>query len=911
MSVDLHRHSEYSFFDGFGKAKELAELAKSYGYTALGASEHGNTNGLIQHYTACNEIGIKPILGIEAYFKPKVNEKRESHHLCLFVKNSTGYSNLNKLLYEAEKQKYYTPIVTFDLLEKYHEGIICSTACIASYFSKLILKGKRDKAKNALSKFKEVFDEDLYIEIQPYKIDEEKTQEKVNVTLMKLAKELDIKCILTSDSHYGSKSDFDTYKKMHEIAKHGYDIDKTYGERYMPTPEEIKQRFIKMHKNDCKDSSKTANRFEKNIEELESKVEDKILDDLQMSLPKFSNNSYKLIKEKVSKRLRELHKYNEKYITRCKEELKVIKHHGFEDYFLIVADYVNWAKEQGIVVGPGRGSVCNCEIAYLLGITEVDSLLFNLDFRRFLRMDKKKMPDIDLDFETSRRNEVITYLLNKYKNKSAQICSYGLYRVDNLVNDLSKVSGLDITGKDITPEQKEERKKIIKQIKSLVNKYIIDDIFDYEGFLRSKQAIHFNLYYDNICKHFTKLYKKIRFIGTHAAGVAITGTNLLDYTTFRRNKEGTVFTNYDLSDLESIHVIKFDILGLKTMEELGELRKLTGNTGFKEEWLKDEKIMEEFGKGNTVGVFQFDRPAVQEMLRNMKCDCFEDIVAASSMNRPGPLSLDMPAKYAANKFDIDEAKKSDYYKYTKETYGTIIYQEQLQQICVNIGKLSWEEADKVMKMLKGKEQTEAHLKIVEQEKKALTEKFSEGAMEQGIGKDKAKEMFENLLVYSFNKGHAVGYTLISLEEMYYKIYYPIEYWASKLKAESNEIKRVEYKSYAVKDGCVIMLPHVNGTLYDEITELEGDKVIQEGLLTIKNVGEKAANEIINMNPYIDFPDFEEKLSELPKERKRCINKRVISTLKECGAFEFVEKKYRRRVIAYNSSLYAKEFNSSY
>lgn len=911
MSVDLHRHSEYSFFDGFGKAKELAELAKSYGYTSLGMSEHGNTNGLIQHYTACNEVGIKPILGIEAYFKPKVNEKRESHHLCLFVKNFEGYCNLNRLLYEAEKQKYYVPIVTFDLLEKYHEGIICSTACVASYFSKMILKGKIDKAKNALQKFKNVFDEDLYIEIQPYKIDDDGTQEKVNIELMKLSKELKIKCILTSDSHYGSKKDFDTYKKMHEIAKHAYDIDKTYGERYMPTPEEIKRRFIKLHKNDCKDAEKVANKYERNIEELESKVEENILEELTMSLPKFSDDSYKLIKKKVINRLKELGKYNEEYIERCKQELKVIKHHGFEDYFLIVADYVNWAKQQGITVGPGRGSVCNSEIAYLLGITEVDSLLFNLDFRRFLRMDKKKMPDIDLDFETSRRGEVINYLINKYKNQSAQICSYGLYRVDNLVNDLSKVCGLDITDKEITKEEKEERKKIIKSIKSLVNKYIIDDIFDFEGFLKDKKTLKFNMKYDNICKHFTKLYKKIRFIGTHAAGVAITGSNLLNYTTFRRNKEGNIFTNYDLSDLESINVIKFDILGLKTMEELGELRRMTGNTGFKEEWLNDKKMMKEFRNGNTVGVFQFDKPGVQDMLRNIKCDCFEDVVAASSMNRPGPLSLNMPEQYANNKFNIDEAKKAEYYKYTKETYGTIIYQEQLQQICVNIGDLSWEEADKVMKMLKGKEQTEAHLKIVEQEKKKLTEKFAEGAMKKGISKNKAKEMFENLLVYSFNKGHAVGYTLISIEEMYYKIYYPIEFWACKLKSESTDIKRIEYKSYAVKDGCVIMLPHVNGTIYDEISELDGDKVIQEGLATIKNVGEKAAKEIIEMGPYIDFPDFEEKLMELPKERKRCINKRVIQTLKDFGAFDFNEKNYHRRIVSYNSSLYSKTFNSTW
>ncbi|MDD4533377.1 MAG: DNA polymerase III subunit alpha [Prevotella sp.] len=894
--IDLHRHSECSTFDGFGKPEELAAIAKSLGHTSLGVSDHGNTNGLVRHYYACKEEGIKPIMGCEGYFLPKYKPQTRGYHLCLFAKTKKGYTNLNTLQYEGEKIKYYNPIWTFELLEEYHEGLICTSACVAGYLAQCIKGGKKKQAIKYLEKMVEIFGDDFYVEIQPYAISEEGLQEKVNVESIKLAEKIGIKCVLTSDSHYGSNDDFDTYLKMHEIAKHNsIDISATYGERYMPTEKEIMVRFYKMHKGDFGNSAAKgmAKEMIANLQEIEHKVDESILDELELKLPQFdeTKGSTELLREKIKIGLKKRCKWNKKYAERIKDEMKVIEYHGFQDYFLMVADYTNWAKEQGIMVGPGRGSGCNCLVNYALHITDVDPILFDLDFSRFLRIDKKKMPDIDLDFETSRRAEVIDYLLKKYPNNAAQICSYGLYRVDNLINDLSKVCGL------------EGNKDEIAQIKRFINNHINEGILDMDAILKSAEVRMWNAQYDNIIKHFSKLYNKIRYIGTHAAGVAITGGNILDYTAVRIDaKTGKHFTNYDLNDMEKIKVIKFDILGLTTMSSLGELRKLTGHNKFNEDWVHDEKILKAFGEGNCDGVFQFEKKSVQDMLMIMQCDCFEDVIAASAMNRPGPLSLKMPEIYAANKVDKSHIDKSlPYASYLEKTYGCVVYQEQVQAIAVNIGGLEWPEADKILKMQRGG--TEKAIRNFEENYDNFVKKFEAGAKKHGMTKEQAFEIFDKFFNYAFNKGHATGYSIISVEEMFYKVYYPTEFWYVKMKYYSNDAKLATYKIDAVKDNAVIFLPHVNYSGDYTLRKVEGDMVIQEGLCSIKGVGEKAAafieNERKTNGVFISYDDFYDRC------KSRSITTRTIQLLKEYGALEFNKHTYINRVVKYNSALYAK------
>ena len=893
--VDLHRHDECSTFDGFGKPEELAALAKSLGHTSLGTSNHGNTNGLVRHYYACKDEGIKPIMGCEGYFLPKYKPQTKGYHLCLFAKDRKGYTNLNTLQYEGEKQKYYNPIWDFSLLEQYHEGLICTSACVGGYLAQCIKSGNFNQAEKFLSKMVKIFGDDFYIEIQPYVVSDEGLQETVNVESIKLAKKLNIKCILTSDSHYGSKDDFDTYLKMHEVAKHdNMDISATYGERYMPTEKEIMVRFYKMHRKDFGDekAKRLAKEMVQNLREVEDKVDGSILDQLELKLPQYDENrdSYELLKEKIKAGLKRRGKWNKVYADRIKEELKVIKYHGFEDYFLMVADYTNWAKDQGIYVGPGRGSGCNCLVNYALRITDVDPVLFDLDFSRFLRIDKKKMPDIDLDFETSRRPEVIEYLLQRYPGHAAQICSYGLYRVDNLINDLSKVCGID-------------NKDEIKQIKAFINSHIKEGLLDLDAVAKSAEARMWNAQYEDIIKHFCKLYNKIRYIGTHAAGVAITGGNILDYTAVRIDaKTGKHFTNYDLNDMEKIQVIKFDILGLTTMSSIGELRRLTGHDEFNEDWVNDENITKAFGEGNCDGVFQFEKKSVQEMLRVMQCDCFEDVIAASAMNRPGPLSLKMPEVYAANKVDQAHIDTSlPYSKYLEKTYGCVVYQEQVQAIAVNIGGLEWPEADKILKMQRGG--TEKAIRNFEENYDNFVKKFEKGAKRYGMTKEQAFEIFDKFFNYAFNKGHATGYSLISVEEMFYKLYYPTEFWYVKMKYSGDEAKLAKFKENAARDNAVLFLPHVNYSANYTLRRVEGDVVIQEGLSSIKGVGEKAAAAIEAERRangvFTSYDDFYDRC------KSRTVTSRVIQILKEQGALEFNKKTYISRIVKYNSTLYAK------
>lgn len=753
---DLHRHTEYSLFDGFGKSKDLAVYAKEMGYKALGISDHGTISGLVKHYQACNEVGIKPVLGCEVYFLPNWNKKTEQskryYHLNLFVKNLQGYKNLCHIMTVANtEQFYYKPIVDFKLLERYHEGLICTTACIASATSQAILNGNKETAGKLLDKFKAIFKNDLYAEIQPYKIDNKHTQQKVDYTLMHLARERKIKCILTSDSHFGRKEDFDTYCKMHEIGKTTLDVKNTYSERYMPTENEITERFAAMYKKKFKNSMKVAEMFVDNMKEIYNKVENNILDGLQLELPKTENGNKELL-HLVKKGLKEKGKYNKKYIERCKYELDVINYHGFADYFLIVRDYINFAKERNIAVGKGRGSACNCEIAYAIGITDVDSIKYKLDFSRFMRKEKKSLPDIDTDFETPRRQEVIDYVVNKYPNRAVQICSYGLYGVDNLVNDLASVCGLKTT-KEVDYYEAEENKKKVAEIKSYIKTFEHDGKLDLKALQSSgKQAKQYNKEHDNIIKHFCKMYGKVRYLGKHAAGVAVVGTDISNYTCMimRDRKTGALSSCFDKDDLEHINCTKFDMLGLNTMGELKELEQLTKHKVTEEEE-SDTKVLGYFREGKTEGIFQFEKSTPKKILRTIHADCVEDIIAVNALNRPAPLQLKMHEQFAKNKMSGKIDTSTPYYKYTKETYGTMLYQEQTVEVAQKVGHLTAQQSFDMLKIMKKEENLhkEEYKPIIAQMKKD----FYNGCKSEGMNKEETDNLWASMLIYGFNKGH--------------------------------------------------------------------------------------------------------------------------------------------------------------
>lgn len=897
--VDLHAHTTHSLFDGGVSPQERVRIAKELGHSAVAISDHGTMSGAIQLYNASKEEGIKCIIGAELYFQPVCKEARESYHLCLYAKNLEGYKNLCRLTTYGEEHKYYKGLIDFAGLKQFRDGLICTTACVASYSSQAILNDKEEQAEKYLRKLQSIFEDDLYIELQPYDVGEGK-QEKVDKGLMKIAYKLGIKTILTSDSHYGSKEDFDTYLMMHEIAKHdSLDIENTYKERYIPTEKELKVRakdFYSPLIGEAK-AKKIAVQSMINLLEIENKCEENILDELPLTLPSVFENSDKLLKNEIVKGLKKRGKYTKEYIKRCQKEYEIIHHHGLEDYFLIVQDYVRWAKENNIVVGAGRGSVCNCLVAYAIGITDVDSLKFGLMFERFLRKDKLKYPDIDLDFETDRRNEVIEYLVERYKGYSARISSYGKYGVDNLINDLAKSCNLP-TDKETDEDAVKTNKRIISDIKAHCARFVEEGNLNIRDLKNDPMTIIYNRSYNNIIKHFSKMFGKIRYYGAHAAGVAITGNNLLDYTALRKNGD-LFYTMYDLEDLDSIRVIKFDMLGLKTMGELKDMRLMCNQpiNEFDETILEDKKVLESMRSGGTTGIFQFVNKTAKRILGDIETDSFMDVVAASSMNRPVPLKLKVPEQYAENKKNVEKVKDSPYYEYTKDTYGTVVYQEQMIALCQNIGHMTWEQTDIMLKIIKH-ELNEKTRKQADE----LKPIFIEGAMQEGMQKSDASELFEAMLGYLFNKGHGTGYSIISMEQMYFKVYHPVIYWFVKLKYAKDEKEQDEFSEKAMKENNVVtFLAHVNLSK-DEMSlrKEDGEKVLQRGLASVKGVGDKAALEIYQERKkngiFKSYDDFYDRC------KSRLVNARVIRALEECGALEFNKNKYIKRVTKYNTAL---------
>lgn len=902
---DLHRHDEFSFYDGSGKASELAQIAKEKGHTALGLTNHGNTNGLIKHYDACKAVGIKPVLGVEGYFLPKYKEQDRGFHLILVAKNLEGFRNINRIQSEAEMQKYYNPIIDFSILEKYSEGVICTTACVAGYLAKCIMNKKYEQAEKYLKKMVSIFGDDFYIELQPYKVSEPGMQETVNKESWKLAKKLGIKCILTSDSHRGREEDIDAYIKMHELKNDDEEylkhIRQTYYERYMPFPNEMQKRFYKMHKDDFKTSDLCKafiKEIEKTMDELETKIDGDIIDELAAmpSLPKFDKDkdSYKLLVKEVKKGLINKNVYTPEYKQRAKEELKVIKANNFEDYFLIVQDYTLWAKRNGIGVGPGRGSGCNCLVNYALGITDTDPIYFDLDYKRFIREDKKKLPDIDIDFETSRRPEVQSYIVEKYKGYACQIASYGKYKVDNLLNDLVK-----------TYDSLRDNAAEIKNLKSHVNKFKNEEsVVDIVALSQDRMSIEYNKIYENIIDAFCFLYDKVKYMGTHAAGVAISLDDICYYTALRYDKKtGKTFSSYDLVDLERCGIIKYDVLGLNTLSSIMEIREDLNELEFDyKAALKDKETMKAFSEGKTNGVFQYNEKAAQNILRQINANNFDDVVAASAMNRPGPLSTGVPDMYAESKqtWSVNTHKPA-YADIIDSTYGCILYQEQVNAIAVNFGGLNWNQADKIRKM--ADPTSEKCRRLLDEYYDEFTTQFAKGMKQYDMTPEESRDLFDKFLNYTFNKGHAVGYALISLEEMYYKVHYPYLFWSTKLKQTDLDKNGDKFLSEAASDGIVVFLPHVNYSYDFSIRTIEGESVIQIGYKSIKGVGEKAAIEIEaerrQNGIFTSFDNFYDRC------KSRVVNERVIRVLREQGALEFNKKTYISRVKKFNSSLYSR------
>ena len=887
MYFEMHKHSMYSMFDGFDKINNIVSHAIELGHKAIGLSDHGNACGILQLYLECKKQGIKPLMGVEAYFQPKFVAGNKKFHLCLFAYNNAGYKNLCKIISEANDTNFYrTMTVDFKLLSKYTEGIICSSACVAGYLSKAILSDNMDKAIKAAKKFKDIYGENFYIEIQPMSVmeDGEDIQKKANEGLLEIAEKLKIKTILTTDSHFTRKDDFDSYVMMHKLSKIGSakgegftieHIQETYKERYMHSEKEICMKFVKMHGYYPQEQLDA-------MDEIYNKIDINL--DFSGSIPEcddYEDNEKALMKI-CQRKLKDTGRWTKEYIERAKYELSVIKGHGLCDYFLIVRDYVQWAKNNNIYVGPGRGSCGGSLVTELLGITEIDPLVVGTDFDRFLRPDKKKMPDIDMDFENGRQQEVIEYIIDKYKGRASKISTFGYYKSANLINDLCKV--YEIAGPEVA------------RIKSILQAHVpemahfeFEDI-NYDDIMRDRQVAEIDKEHTHFVKHFCMLCGQVKYYGQHPAGVLVTKGAISGWVPMMKVK-GQMICSYDKYDCEAVDMVKFDVLALKTLNVIHEIEEET-NDRFDRRTVDDEtnyEMYKRFSEGDTLGIFQLNKDAARGILKDIQADNIQDVIAAISLNRPGTLKLKTHEQYAANKQNIDDS--TVWYPYTKDAYGSIIYQEHVMRICKGLSTMGPERIDKLMKF-----------KFSEEERGHLKEEFIEGSKEKsGLSEKVTGPLFDAMSLYMFNKGHGAGYALISEWMMYHKVKHPTEFWFATLKWEYDESKRRQFEEAAVSEGILIFIPHVNYTADYSLRTIEGEKVIQMGYNSIKGVGPKAAIEIEQerrkngvFRSYDDFVD---------RCKSRAVTSRVIDSLLEAGALEFKKKIYIKRVKELNSALY--------
>lgn len=504
--------------------------------------------------------------------------------------------------------------------------------------------------------------------------------------------------------------------------------------------------------------------------------------------------------------------------------------------------------------------------------------------------------DIDVDFETDRRQEVIDYVVHKYPGRAVQICSYGEYKIDNLVNDLSGVCGLPTSGKELDEWDKEQNKKTVSEIKRFIREYEDDGKLNMARLLEDDRTEYYNSQYDNIMKHFSKLFGKIRHLGKHAAGVAVVGSDISNYTAVIRR--GDAFSScYDLNDLEHINCTKFDMLGLKTLSELLELETITKHK-ITDDDREEQGIYDSFGEGNTDGIFQMEKSAPKKILNMIHCDCIDDVIAVNALNRPAPLQLKMHETYAYNKLSGEIDRSTPYYRYTSETYGTLLYQEQTVEVAQKVGHLSDTQSFDLLKIMKKAENLTKpeYVPVVEEMRKT----FFEGCKSEGLTLEQTKSLWASMLIYGFGKGHSTGYALISVDQMWYKLHYPAEFWYVKMRYAGNDADIFKYSQFAVKDDAVVMLPHVNYTAKTSMREMDGENVIQQGLSIIKGVGDKAAETIEaerrKNGVFRNYDDFYDRC------KGRTVTSRVIDILKEQGALEFNKKRYLSRVVKYNSSL---------
>lgn len=883
--VHLHLHSMYSLLDGAIRFEEVFELAKKYRMDSLALTDHGNMFGAIEFYQMAIKQGIKPILGCELYVAPRSRFEKKTateggegaFHLTLLVKNKTGYFNLIRLVSLAHLEGfYYKPRVDKELLSKYHEGLICLSGCLKGEIAVLASRGEMKRALQVAEEYRTIFDDRrFFIELMNNGVEK---QSVVNERLLEISRELFLPIVATNDCHYLRREDakahevllcIQTGKTLNDSERMRFSSD----EFYFRSPEEMMELFREM-------PEAIANAME--IAEacnLELRFDEKHIPRITIPSGESPDSHLeRLAREGLEQRLlryREEKGFAERanrYRQRLEEELRIIKSMGYPGYFLIVADFIQYAKQRGIPVGPGRGSVAGSLVAYALRITDLDPIEYDLIFERFLNPGRKSsMPDVDVDFCMERRDEVIQYVMDKYgKENVAQIITFGKMQARAVLRDVGRVMGLPYAEVD----------RMAKLIPGTPN-ISLEEALEKEPQL--KEMIEKDAKIATLFKIARSLEGLTRHASTHAAGVVISNRPLMEYLPLYQGQDGEVMTQYAMKEVEAIGLVKFDFLGLKTLTMINHaLRLIEKNRGVKidlsEIPLNDSEVFASLGAGSNLGIFQLESSGMRDLLTRLKPESFKDIIALVALYRPGPLDSGMVDEFVKRR----HGKVPISYEVPllegilKDTYGVIVYQEQVMRIASSLAHFTLEDADNLRRAMAKKDSSE-----MEKQKK----KFLEGAKKSRISPKKAEKIFDQMETfgrYGFNKSHSAAYALIAYQTAYLKTHYPIEFMAALLTSEvQNADKIMRYIAECREMSISILPPDINESHRD--FAVSGNQ-IRFGLAAVKNVGEAAIEAILKERE--EGGRFKSLFDFCRRVDLRKVNRRVIESLIKCGAFDF-------------------------
>lgn len=881
MFTHLHNHTEYSLLDGLPKIDQLLDFVIKDKMDAVAVTDHGALYGAIEFYKKAKEKGIKPIIGSELYMATeKMTDKRpnidnKSYHLILLAKNNVGYKNLVKLITKAHLDGfYYKPRIDEELLKKHSNGLIALSACIQGKIPRLILSGKKEEAKKVALYYQKLFGSDsFYLEIQHHP--NIKEQDVVNQELIKISKENNIPLVATCDSHYIYKEDAITQDILMSIGT-GSDINDP--NRLTMTDDDFSMRPQK----------EMEEIFKSNPSAIENTEKIKALCDVSLPLGKTILPHFPLEKKTtVDEELRELcingikEKYSKEKEQEAKErlekELEVIIGAGLSSYFLIVQDFVVWAKKNKIVVGPGRGSAGGSIIAYLLGITNIDPLHYGLIFERFLNPGRAKvsLPDIDLDFTDKRRDEVINYISQKYgKDKVAQIITFGTMAAKAAVRDVGRTLGFPYSFCD----------KIAKMIPlGSTLEETMESISEFRQLYNTDEGAK------KIITHAKKLEGVIRHASTHACGTVISDRPLSDIVPLQhptQNEEGVV-TQYTMNYIEDLGLLKMDLLGLKNLTIIEDTLKRifvihNKNIDIENIDLNDKKTFSLLQEGRTIGIFQLESGGMQRYLKQLKPTCIEEVIAMVSLYRPGPM------KYIPEYIGRKHGKKDITYMHPrlepilKETYGVCVYQEQVMKIAGDLAGFTLEEADVLRKAIGKKIE-----KLLKDQKQKFLKGIVDGGIEKQIG-EKLWLWIEPFAQYSFNKSHAAAYAQIAYQTAYLKSHYPKEFMSSLLTADQNDTERIGFLITDCKKMKIEVLPPDINESYMGFSVVPKLPQIRFGLSAIKNVGNKIVEFIVEERKKNGgFKSLEDFLTRIDSSS---LNKKSMESLILSGAFDKFEER---------------------